>query len=150
MAHAEGDEYYLPAGGEGEGLAAGHGVCETRVVANELWLKLGLRARWGLGVFGPATLLLAAGRQGRLVAAAELDLPRRPGEAALRVMPLAAAEGAKEAPPPRPTLYAARFAGTYADGEVSLPRAALGDYDRLYIKIKRRHGFFDECGWRPV
>lgn len=154
LAHAEGDEYYLPAGTPDDGLAAGHGVREARVVANELWLKLGLRPRWGLGVFGPATLLLAASRQGRLVAAAELDLPSRPGEASLRVTPLAAeggaGAGANAVPSPTPILFAARFAGTYADGEASLPRSALGDYDRLYVKIKRRHGFFDECGWRPL
>lgn len=142
LAHAEGDEYYLPAGGAGDGLAAGHPVREARVEGDELLLKLGLHARPGLAVFGPATLLLAASQAGRLVATAELALPRRAGAAALKVVPLT--------PAAPPTLHPAHFVGGYSSGEVRLPLAPLGRHDRLYAKIKRRYGFFDEAGWRPL
>jgi len=44
----------------------------------------------------------------------------------------------------------ARLEARRDGGTVRLPRAILGDAQRLWAKVERRHGFFDEAGWMEI
>jgi len=47
-------------------------------------------------------------------------------------------------------LAGARFSGSPWRGELVLPRSLLAGYCRLFVKLERRFGFFDEAGWLEV
>jgi len=44
----------------------------------------------------------------------------------------------------------ARFCGNRRQGEILLPLSALPPAERVFIKVARRFGFFDEAGWREI
>ena len=97
-------------------------------------LSLDLELHPRLGAFGRPTLHLASGSPGPRHALS-LALRWRRGRADLR--DAATAESAGQA-----ALRGGRRGGT-----VEVPVASLPDADRIFVKLERRFGFFDEGGW---
>ena len=113
-----------------------HPVRLACVEEGDLRLEVVLRPR--LGACGRATLRLAAdgpaGRGGTLA----VDLAWKRGTAPIR----RASDGA--------VAGQARLLGRRRGGAVIVPRAALPPAERLYVKVERRFGFFDEAGWLQI
>ena len=112
-----------------------HPVRLASIEAGALRLEIVLRAR--PGAFGRPALLFRADRAlggGRTLS---LDLDWRAGRAAIR---RDGAAGAGEA----------RLRGGRRGGVVEIPLAALAPADRLFVKVERPFGFFDEAGWIEV
>ncbi len=109
-----------------------HPVRGVRLDDGALRLDLVLHPR--IGAFGPPTLHLASGIPGPR---RSLSLPLRWRRRRVDVRDAVTAETAGEA-----ALTGGRLGGT-----VEVPRASLPDADRLFVKLERRFGFFDEGGW---
>jgi len=113
----------------GQGL---HPVRRVRLENGTLRLDLELHPR--LGAFGRPTLHLASGVPGPRHALS-LALRWRRGRADVR--DVVTEETAGQA-----ALHGGRRGGT-----VEVPVGSLPDADRLFVKLERRFGFFDEGGW---
>src|SRR5439155_6785784 len=126
---------FEPAAREARGPAA------HPVLAVARWqgsLALTIRARPRLGSFGPASLLLLAGRPGGPLSAFRVRLGGRDGGAAVERLP----EGS-----PAGSVRVDRRGGRT---RVVLSPGQLEGADVAFAKVKRRHGFFDEAGWLDV
>ncbi len=44
----------------------------------------------------------------------------------------------------------AKFFGNRRRGEMLIPRSALAPAEKVYFKLERRFGFFDDAGWREI
>lgn len=121
---------------ECKGIELQHPVRRARVWGGSLQLSLVTRNH--LGAFGQRTLRFVGLQKDGSRRAFSLVMPGRSGEAALR-------DAASEE-----VLTMCRYQGDRATGELSLPTAALGCVQRLFVKVERRFGFFDEAGWREV
>jgi len=121
------------------GAASGsdrHAVRLACVEEDALRLEIVLRPR--LGAHGRATLRLAsdgAAGRGRTL---EVDLDWKRGAVPIKRLGDGAIAGQ------------ARLLGGRRGGAVILPRAALPAAERLYVKVERRFGFFDESGWLEI
>ncbi|MCX7012231.1 MAG: PIG-L family deacetylase [Candidatus Sumerlaeota bacterium] len=115
-----------------------HPSREAAIEGGELRLRLESRAC--LGAFGRATLYLAANRLGRSSLRAETELPERSRDSALNLIDCAT----------RQAIAQGRFQADRRRAEVRLPLAALPPTDQWFVKLERRHGFFDEAGWREL
>ncbi|HEU4400844.1 MAG TPA: PIG-L family deacetylase [Candidatus Polarisedimenticolia bacterium] len=101
-------------------------------------LRLEVAPRSRPGAFGRAAFLLVAdGRHGRQETLA-IDLAWRRGAAAIRRLGSGGHAGE------------ARLIGGRRGGLVTLPVAALPAAERLFVKIERPFGFFDEAGWLEI
>ncbi|OLE66937.1 MAG: hypothetical protein AUG09_05005 [Acidobacteria bacterium 13_1_20CM_2_68_7] len=116
----------------GRGL---HPVRRARLDDGALRLDLELHPR--LGAFGRPTLHLASGLPGTR-RSLSLTLRWRRGQTDVRDALTAQTAG-------RAALRGGRRGGT-----VEVPLASLPDSDRLFVKLERRFGFFDEGGWLEV
>jgi LmbE family N-acetylglucosaminyl deacetylase len=87
---------------------------------------------------GARTLLLLADRGDDCPRALACPLPAFPCGVALR-------DAASNAP-----LAAARFSGHAFGGTLALPADVLAGAARIFLKLERRVGFFDEAGWLEV
>ena len=112
-----------------------HPVRLASIEAGALRLEIVLRAR--PGAFGRPALLLRADRALGGGGTLSLDLDWRAGRAAIRRDGAAAAGEA-------------RLRGGRRGGTVEMPLAALAPADRLFVKVERPFGFFDEAGWIEV
>ena len=120
----------------GPGIGGGlHPVRRARLDDGALRLDLELRPR--LGAFGRPTLHLAAGAPGTR-RTLSLALRWRRGKADVRDALTAETAGS------------ASLRGGRRGGTVEVPLASLPDSDRLFVKLERRFGFFDEGGWLEV
>ncbi len=144
LAFAAEDETFY----EGDAVAAAGALHPVRLVSREggmLGLELVLSPR--PGAFGRPTLLVAADAASGPALSVVLDwragvvpIRRRPTAASGRAADLPGGSGAAEA----------RLQGRRRGGLVSLPLPALPQGGRLFVKIERAHGFFDEAGWREI
>lgn len=151
LAHAAGDEIFYPAAALDRAVhetldsapASFHNsqsqISNLKFDNGELHLKFALGTH--LQSFGQAKLLLFASRQGRPAALGEAFLPRR--AESTRMTLTRYAEGGQDQ-------VEVRIAGRYRHAAVAFPLAPLGTFDRLFIKVERRFGFFDEAGWLPL
>jgi len=116
----------------GRGL---HPVRRARLDDGALRLDLELHPR--LGAFGRPTLHLASGLPGTR-RSLSLALRWRRGQTDVRDALTAQTAGRAE------------LRGGRRGGTVEVPLASLPDSDRLFVKLERRFGFFDEGGWLEV
>lgn len=119
-------------------FSGNHPIRCVRVEGGELVVRLSTSA-WA-AAFGRAMLCLAADRAGR------------PGVRAMIVVPRFSRGGTvvvRDAATGQPIGQAA-LAGGPRRAVVRLGLEMLGTMDRLYGKIERPYGFFDEAGWREV
>jgi len=132
LSFAAGEErYYLAESPTG---LAEHPVAEARAEGPSVVFRLasGAHAR----SFGARTLCVAAdaGRRIRLA----IELPAKGGRAAVR------------SPRSGRTVGEAEFVGAAGRGEVAVPSDLVPPDARIFAKVERRFGFFDEAGWREV
>lgn len=131
---SESDEFILDEGARS--ASAFHPLRSATWGEKTLWLELRQHAR--LGAFGPTTLhLVSSAAEGKNISLAlELRWDRK--EAEIRSLPDGKPVGQARLRPQR------------GGGFVLLPRELLGGEQRLFVKLERRHGFFDEAGWIEV
>jgi N-acetyl-1-D-myo-inositol-2-amino-2-deoxy-alpha-D-glucopyranoside deacetylase len=134
LSYASRPEVFFPETGA-QAARSLHPVRRARVGPATLRLDLVLRPR--PGAFGRPTLRLASGNQGER-SSLSLDLRWRRGGADV-----------KDALT-RETTGRAELRGGRLGGTVEVPLAALPKSRRLYVKIERQFGFFDEGGWLEV
>ncbi|HUK11836.1 MAG TPA: PIG-L family deacetylase [Thermoanaerobaculaceae bacterium] len=91
-----------------------------------------------LRAFGGRTLCLVGGSPAAAGIRLAAPLPASPGAAPLVDLRTGGPAGE------------ARFAGRGGRGELRVPLALVASQPRLYAKIERAHGFFDEAGWREL
>jgi LmbE family N-acetylglucosaminyl deacetylase len=134
LSFAERQEIFFPveAAEARDGL---HPVRRAMLNADALRLDLELRPR--LGAFGRPTLHLATGAGGARQSRS-LDLRWKRGRADVKDALTAEKKGL------------ASLRGDRRGGTVELPLASLPDAGRLFVKLERRFGFFDEGGWLEV
>ena len=134
LSYAERDEVFFPdaAAGVGDGL---HPVRRATREGSALRLDLTLRPR--PGAFGRPTLHLAAGAGGARQSLS-LDLRWRRGRTHITDALTMESRGL------------ASLRGGRRGGTVEVPLASLPQSGRLFVKLKRRFGFFDEGGWLEV
>jgi hypothetical protein len=85
--------------------------------------------------FGARALLVVAERSAGVAATLAVAVPLVTGAAAVRQTPAAAAPAH------------AAFTGGPWGGELSFPAGLLAGAGRIWVKLERRFGFFDEAGW---
>jgi LmbE family N-acetylglucosaminyl deacetylase len=124
-------------------LPVGHHPVRTAALADgHLEMEVAMRA--SSGAFGPATLYLVAATGGRIGVRLFLKVPaaararKKPRELPLRDV----ATGA--------VVATGRFRGDRRTLRLLLPHDAFAEAERLFVKLERRWGFFDEAGWREV
>jgi LmbE family N-acetylglucosaminyl deacetylase len=88
-----------------------------------------------LRAFGARTLLVLADRPGERPLALACPLPAFPRRLTVR-------DAASGTP-----LGEARYVGHALGGTLSLPGGLLAGATRVFVKLERRFGFFDEAGW---
>jgi len=115
---------------------APHPVIAARTTARELLVTVATRPR--PRSFGARTLLVLADAGGGRIRRLSCPLPSLPG-------PLALTD-----PSTRLDLSRGRFVGGPFAGELRLPADLLSGSRRLFLKLERRFGFFDEAGWLEV
>ena len=108
-----------------------------RAVLDGTGLRLHLKLRPRPGAFGPSTLHLAAGGDGARQSLS-LDLRWRRGRSPVTDARTMQSRGL------------ASLQGDRRGGTVEVPRASLPGSGPLFVKLKRRFGFFDEGGWLEV
>ncbi len=134
LAYAEREEIFFPAEA-GEARDEPHPVRRSILDTSALRLDLELRPR--LGAFGRPTLHLAAGADGARQSRS-LHLRWKRGSAEVTDFLTAESTGL------------ACLRGGRRGGTVELPLATLPRSGRLFVKLERRFGFFDEGGWLEV
>jgi len=135
---------------ESDAEASGPGLHPVRLASFEsgsLRLEIALRPR--PGAWGRPTLLLAADGAAGPAPSLSVDLDWKAGSAPIRLHG-ASAPGAAAPPARSAASLQARLSGRRRGGLVSLPLAALPPADRLFVKIERPIGFFDEAGWLGI
>jgi LmbE family N-acetylglucosaminyl deacetylase len=135
---ADRPEEFVPAPEPVVAVSTHHPVRRATVEQGELVLELAMSA-WAT-VFGRATLYLAA------------DIAGTPGIRAFVRQPRRARTGSvfvRDAVTGHP-LGKATVAGGPRRATVRLGLEILGPLDRLFAKIERPYGFFDESGWREL
>lgn len=100
-------------------------------------LEIALASRTFLRSFGSRTLCLAGGPAGDPVRLA-VAIPSRPGGAEVRDLRT------------NVTVGEAEFRGRQGNGSVRIPAPLLPPGLRLFGKIERAFGFFDEAGWKEL
>lgn len=100
-------------------------------------VEIPFRSRTLLRSFGSRTLCLAAGPADAPVRLA-VDLPSRPGPTGIRDLRAGTTTGEAE------------FLGRGGSGRIRIPADLLPASGRLFAKIERAFGFFDEAGWREI
>ncbi len=130
---ARGEErFYL------EESAVGEALHPVRAATRQLCtVEITLSSRTLLRSFGSRTLCLAGGPAGapvRLV----VDVPPQSGTVGVRD------------PRSGASLAIAEFQGRRGEGVIRIPAAVLPEGLRLFAKVERAFGFFDEAGWREV
>jgi len=101
-------------------------------------LRFAVARRTQPRAFGKTTLYIVAGDPHRGGATLSVALPWRSATVNVR-------DGVSGA-----VITQARFCGNRRQGEILLPLSALPPAERVFIKVDRRFGFFDEAGWREV
>lgn len=116
-----------------------------RAVINDGHLHLVLCMRPYPGAFGRATLYLVAGDDSRTgvklracLSPAKLLSAKASGPVEIRDVTTGA------------LVAMARYRGDRRRGLLLLPRHVLGGAERVFVKLERRWGFFDEAGWREL
>ncbi len=99
-------------------------------------LSIGVSSGFHLRSLGARTLCLLVKAPAQPVCALAVPLPARAGAAQVFEIHTERAVGE------------ARFTGRDGRGDLTLPRQLLPESSRLFAKIERRYGFFDEAGWR--
>ncbi|HYB23751.1 MAG TPA: hypothetical protein VED41_08140, partial [Solirubrobacteraceae bacterium] len=97
---------------------------------------IGVSSGFHLRSLGARTLCLLAAAAAQPVRALAVRLPARAGAAPVSDVRTRRAVGEAE------------FRGRGGRGQLTLPRQLLPESSRLFAKIERRYGFFDEAGWR--
>jgi len=132
LAHGSEREVFFEADRPEDGTVS-HPVSASSVVQDEL--RLVLEPRRNLGAWGTPTLLLCAEHEdGRLQTSCVRLSARSPA------VPVEVAVS-------RRVLGAARVRRAGRRLHVDLPLEVLGGAQRLFAKLERAHGFFDEAGW---
>ena len=134
LAFADREELFFP----DASAAARDGLHPVRrAVLDGTALRLDLKLRPHPGAFGRPTLHLAAGADGARQSLS-LDLRWRRGRSHITDALTMESKGLA-------SLRGGRLGGT-----VEVPRASLPRSGPLFVKLKRRFGFFDEGGWLEV
>lgn len=135
LSHARGEETFVI---DEEPLleCRHHPVRRVKSGSETIWLDLVLRSR--PGAFGAATLCILLGRGEGEPATYYVDLDWSRGGATIH-------NGATDEP-----VCEARLFGGARGGFVLIPAEFLRDAESVFVKIDRRHGFFDEAGWREL
>ncbi len=113
--------------------AAPHPVTALRLAGKELVVAFRSHAR--PRSFGTRTLLLLAEHAAGEIAALAVRVPLFTGAATVRELPA------------QKTSASAAFSGGPWGGELRFPADLLAGTRRVFIKLERRFGFFDEAGW---
>ena len=116
-----------------------HPVRESSVENGALHFELALRPR--LGAFGRATVCLVGWNQSEMRAWL-VPLPHVGAWLPRSVEVISAATGLQ--------IGQGSYVGGWTRGRLVVPLAALMPAQRLFVKLERRFGFFDEAGWREV
>jgi LmbE family N-acetylglucosaminyl deacetylase len=119
-----------------------HPVRDVQHEDGNLQLKLSLKPH--LGAFGPSCIYFVGwdGRQVSPMFATLPVIPPLPSKKWRRVKFRDCVTGSP--------LAVGSYRGSSRSGLLRLPLACVGRYCRLFAKLERRFGFFDEAGWREL
>lgn len=117
-------------------LAAAHPLRDIVVGHNTVWLDLRPKAR--IDARGQASLQLLVEKDDDAISTLEVHLRWRKDSAAILT------PAGEELP------FRANLRPRRRGGFVQIPLHALHDARRLFVKLHRPKGFFDEAGWAPV
>lgn len=137
-AYADRPERFIRRAGAPDKVDYYHPVRDASCSADTLILKLAMSPC--PGAFGPRTLYLAANSQGMAGARFKMPLPFFSKGMMVDVVGTSGKTNAGRA----------WFCGGPRRAEVQIPLAALMPADQIFVKIKRKYGFFDEAGWREI
>jgi LmbE family N-acetylglucosaminyl deacetylase len=146
LARAGGREEFLVPQDLPADICRGHAVRCVRIEEGCLCMQLVLRAR--PRAFGRVTLVLLACQKEGVCAVHRFVLPRRAWwiRRELGAVRLAGSKGE----PGEAGKLAARYRGGRGGGEISLPLEPFQPLTRLFAKVQRRFGLYDEAGWRKI
>jgi len=126
------ERFYLAESPTGE---AHHPVAKTARVGRSL--EVAIESRTLLRSFGSRTLCVAGGREASPVRLS-VCIPSRSGRAEVRDLRSDSTVGEAE------------FSGRGGRGIVRIPASLVPEGVRLFAKLERAVGFFDEAGWREL
>jgi len=135
---AERAERFIWAGDAPEKINYYHPLRKASCNADTLNLKLFTTAC--IGAFGSRTLYLAANQRGKAYARLKLPIPFY--SKGIMIDMIDTMRGLKTGQ--------AWFCGSPRMAEIKVPLSAFMPADQVFVKIKRRYGFFDEAGWREI
>jgi hypothetical protein len=133
-AFAEAEERFYIA--ESAAGIAEHPIGDARCERSSLIVRVDSRDHWRS--LGGRTVCLAAGASPHAMARLAVQLPSRGGATA--VVDLRSGHDVGRA----------TFSGDRGRGELTLPASLLPAGERLFAKVERRFGFFDEAGWKGL
>jgi LmbE family N-acetylglucosaminyl deacetylase len=124
-------------------ICEGHAVRRARIDGGWLCMQLVLRAR--PRAFGRVTLVLLAYQTDPSGAVYQFVLPRSGWRVRRKLGAVGFVRTAGAEAGPR-----VQYRGGRRGGEVRVPLEALQPPARLFAKVQRRFGLFDEAGWREI
>jgi hypothetical protein len=137
-AYADKPEQFIRVAGLPEKVDHYHPVIEASWSADTLNLKLAMSSF--IGAFGSKTLHLAANSQGMAGIRLEMKIPFFSQGVMMDMFDTKHKLNAGKA----------WFCGGPHKVEVRIPFSGFMPADQVFVKIKRKYGFFDEAGWREI
>lgn len=135
LRHVTGSETYIPYTSDGQ-CGTSHPIRRAVLTESNLQLEISTRAR--KGAFGRKSLYIACAGQNESSLCRFAPLPNKP--ASIGILDALSKD----------VVSRGHFQGNRKRGEILVPLSALPHSEKMFAKLERRFGFFDEAGWLEI